>query len=101
MADCRNCAGEGWVCENHLDMPWQGGDQTCCGGAGAPCPVCNGRMAVSGLLSTIATEARRYAGHYRPSSDGFNTFVMFADFVEKRAYEQWTSPTINAEVREP
>jgi hypothetical protein len=36
---CTNCNDEWWVCENHLTTPWGGGDG-CCGGAGAPCPVC-------------------------------------------------------------
>jgi hypothetical protein len=37
-ACCDNCR---WVCENHPDRPWLG-DRACdCGGAGAPCPVCN------------------------------------------------------------
>jgi len=40
---CRNCGGNGWVCENHLDLPWAGScelDIACECGAGAPCPVC-------------------------------------------------------------
>ena len=36
---CANCDGEGWVCENHPEVPWLDGDG-CCGGAGAPCS-CN------------------------------------------------------------
>lgn len=40
-AVCPTCKGEMWVCENHPDVPWDGGDQNCCGGAGAPCPRCN------------------------------------------------------------
>ena len=36
---CANCDGEGWVCENHPEVPWLDGDE-CCGGAGCPC-VCN------------------------------------------------------------
>lgn len=39
------CAGTGWVCENHPDKPWEGlmpdGFETCCGGLGAPCEKCN------------------------------------------------------------
>ncbi len=42
---CRNCAGQGWVCENHRDQPWENDGGTCCGGAGAPCPVCQPEMA--------------------------------------------------------
>lgn len=37
---CANCDGEGWVCENHPEVPWIGGLQECCGGAGMPCS-CN------------------------------------------------------------
>jgi hypothetical protein len=44
MADpattCLNCAGQGWVCEDHASFPWSDGDG-CCGAAGAPCPICN------------------------------------------------------------
>lgn len=39
VALCANCDGEGWVCENHPEVPWGEGDG-CCGGAGMPC-VCN------------------------------------------------------------
>ena len=35
---CKNCGGEGWVCENHRDQPWN--DYGCLCGAGAPCPEC-------------------------------------------------------------
>ncbi len=42
---CQNCGGEGWVCENHADTPWVGGDSPCCGGAGAPCRVCRAELA--------------------------------------------------------
>ena len=56
MTGCKNCNDEGWVCENHPHVPWEGGAATCCAddppddnpnwpewkcGAGAPCPVCN------------------------------------------------------------
>lgn len=37
---CPNCEGEGWVCENHSNVPWNEGYPPCCGGAGAPCE-CN------------------------------------------------------------
>lgn len=36
---CANCDNEGWVCENHPEVPW-GFGEGCCGGAGAPCK-CN------------------------------------------------------------
>lgn len=34
---CANCNGEGWVCEDHPEVPW---GEECCGGAGMPCS-CN------------------------------------------------------------
>jgi hypothetical protein len=41
MKWCARCDNCGWVCENHPDKPWLG-DRACdCGGAGAPCPICN------------------------------------------------------------
>jgi len=36
---CPVCQGEMWVCENHMDKPWN--DDGCTCGAGAPCPECN------------------------------------------------------------
>ncbi len=33
---CANCDGEGWVCEDHPEVPWREGDG-CCGGAGMLC----------------------------------------------------------------
>ncbi len=38
--DCKACANEGWVCENHPEKAW-GGGYGCCGGAGTPCKECN------------------------------------------------------------
>ena len=32
----------------------------------------------------IAEQARRYAGHYKEGSDGRNTFVMLAEWIEAR-----------------
>lgn len=37
---CEICGGEGWVCENHPNVGWNGGEAGCCGGAGSPCK-CN------------------------------------------------------------
>lgn len=34
---CQICKGEGWVCENHPEIAWEGGNHKCCGGAGKPC----------------------------------------------------------------
>ncbi|QOZ68900.1 hypothetical protein SAMN05192541_15124 [Bradyrhizobium arachidis] len=38
---CARCDGTHWVCENHPERPWEGPKACGCGGAGAPCPVCN------------------------------------------------------------
>lgn len=32
----------------------------------------------------IAEQARRYAGHYKEGSDGRNTFIMLAEWIEAR-----------------
>lgn len=39
---CIVCEDCGWVCENHPAIPWEGPHACPCGGAGAPCPICNG-----------------------------------------------------------
>src|SRR3978361_1648054 len=36
---CHRCLGVGWVCENHIDKPWDD-DLGCICGAGLPCE-CN------------------------------------------------------------
>ena len=36
---CANCDNEGWVCEEHPEVPWTSYSD-CCGGAGMPC-TCN------------------------------------------------------------
>ena len=41
MKWCTRCDNSRWVCENHPDKPWLGEHACECGGAGAPCPVCN------------------------------------------------------------
>lgn len=37
LSNCPTCAGMGWVCEEHMDQPWE---HEGCGGAGAAC-MCN------------------------------------------------------------
>jgi hypothetical protein len=37
-ADCRRCAGTGWICETHPDQPWT---HDGCRDVGEPCPECN------------------------------------------------------------
>ena len=43
--DCKNCDGQGWVCESHETQPWAGvsdrEDACNCEGVGVPCPICN------------------------------------------------------------
>jgi len=46
------------------------------------------REKVVALLDKIGSEARRYASHYPLHSDGSNTFVMFAEWVENLSGEQ-------------
>jgi hypothetical protein len=51
QGSCRNCGGVAWVCENHNDLPWGGlsnHELACDCGAGAPCGVCNLRLASAG-----------------------------------------------------
>lgn len=56
---CRNCAGEGWVCENHEDRPWNGAAEFGCEcGAGAPCPVCNRELACAPYAATASERAQ-------------------------------------------
>jgi len=64
MANCKNCDGQAWVCENHSDRPWEGlsdREDACDCGAGAPCPVCNWRAAVAGV-EHVAFEKGRAVG---------------------------------------
>jgi hypothetical protein len=35
---CPQCAGSGWICEDHPDRAWTACN---CGGAGMRCPCCN------------------------------------------------------------
>jgi len=39
---CDLCEDGGWVCESHPHKPWFGERACRCGGAGMPCPWCNG-----------------------------------------------------------
>lgn len=41
MQYCMRCDTSRWVCETHNDRPFLGRFACDCGGAGAPCPVCN------------------------------------------------------------
>jgi hypothetical protein len=37
--------------------------------------------AIMAVTAFIEAEARRYSGFYQPHSDGWNTFVIFADMM--------------------
>ena len=41
--------------------------------------------AVETERDAIASEARRYASHYPPASDGRNTFILLAEWIEARS----------------
>lgn len=51
---CPLCNGTGWVCEFHLDIPWNEGEGCGCGGAGANC-ICNPNGDVPEGFLTIAS----------------------------------------------
>jgi hypothetical protein len=38
---CNLCEDVGSICERHPTRPWEGDHACTCGGAGAPCPMCN------------------------------------------------------------
>ena len=50
------------------------------------------RQAIEAALiaegTTCASKAREYASHYDPGSDGFNTFILLAEWIENRATAQ-------------
>lgn len=50
-------------------------------------------MELQAEREAIAQEARRYASHYKPGSDGMNTFVMLAEWIEARSTP--TAPPAN------
>jgi hypothetical protein len=45
--------------------------------------------AIVAVTAHIEAEARRYAGFYKPHSDGRNTFVIFADAVSDLQAERF------------
>jgi hypothetical protein len=38
---CQRCDDCRWICEAHLDKPWDGPTACGCGAPGDPCPDCN------------------------------------------------------------
>ena len=93
MADngCRNCANCGWVCENHPDRPWGGlsaNPYACECGAGAPCGVCNLKMASAGyvererdnIIAFLKAQPESYSGwnpHDEQYDDGANGMMRW------------------------
>jgi hypothetical protein len=63
-------------------------------------PLCvASASALDAEREAIADEARRYAGLYPEASDGRNTFLMFADFVERRMGGHATASEMPADTR--
>lgn len=52
---CLICKDEGWVCENHPEIAWNGGEQECCGGAGSPCKCNTSNPPWSNFTEIIST----------------------------------------------
>lgn len=42
------------------------------------------KVAVKTAMERVSEEARRYASHYPQSSDGRNTFTLFAEWAERQ-----------------
>jgi hypothetical protein len=74
-ADCRNCDGGGWVCENHADLPWEGTsnrDDACHCGAGMPCGACSLGMASAGFVDRREQAVATWLAELEPSYSGWN-----------------------------
>jgi hypothetical protein len=41
LTKCSRCEGDGWICVQHPEHPWNGPGACGCGRAGVPCPSCN------------------------------------------------------------
>jgi hypothetical protein len=52
------CEDSGWVCENRPNQPWQDLHACACGGAGAPCSLCNAGDDPPRLGNVVLGEAR-------------------------------------------
>lgn len=64
---CRNCMGEGQVCENHPDQAWNALGCEC--GAGMPCPVCQPDWAVAGYVVRIVQWLESQAANASAGTD--------------------------------
>lgn len=51
----------------------------------------NRAEAVDHERNVIAEQARIYAGHYPEASDGRNTFILLAEWIERRGDQQSTT----------
>lgn len=50
--NCVLCKDTGWVCEFHMDKPWEGEGACGCGGAGCNC-VCNPNGEDRGMFDAV------------------------------------------------
>lgn len=95
--NCRVCDGTGWVCENHADRPWDGlsaSDESCrCGGAGAPCRVCNYEMELIGIKHKVRINTLREAAEI---ARGGACFVPLASDVSDETIDMITESIAQA-----
>ncbi len=80
---CGNCAGEGWVCENHEDTSWSADGCEC--GAGASCPVCNREMSCAPYIEALKDrfrEIQKAEVAYRKVMDGRITGTALARYAD-------------------
>lgn len=85
---CMSCAtGSFEPCTDCLDTGWDGGSPR--GYVIEPAP---GTHAIDQERQIIADEARRLAANYSDGSDGRNTFVMLAEWIESRAKGEGSAP---------
>lgn len=83
---CKNCDGQGWVCENHSGKPWSGlsdRDDACHCGAGAPCPVCNWEAATSGVKYISQVEGFKRAVDLMTNGQSLETLQKICVKIER------------------
>jgi len=96
MTECLNCGGEGWVCENHADRPWDGTsnrDDACDCGAGMPCGVCSLGMASAGYVNRREKAIATWLRELEPSYSGWNPHDEEHDDARNGAI-RWVSEQI-------
>jgi hypothetical protein len=85
---CANCDGEGWVCEDHPEVPWNGGDG-CCGGAGMPCK-CNAiQRKQDSEHASLAQAPKVSEGKKWPSREEFVAWMMSMNVPPDTLQELW------------